>query len=116
MTCSLRLMRWTDALLAIHRSKEPQCYCERLCRVIGCSRTHIRVIVKLLVENELVEIIPVKNVEKLCLTKKGRRVTMSLLALRSELNGIRAAECSINYNDVTQTNTQTFQEIQDHCC
>ena len=90
MTCSLRLMRWTDVLLAIHRSREHQCYCERLCRIIRCSKTHIRVMVKTLVENELVEIIPIKNIKKLSLTEKGEQVTKALFVLKSELNGIHS--------------------------
>ena len=92
MTCSLRLMRWTDVLLAIHRSKDHHCYCERLYRVVGCSRTHIRVIAKRLAESELVEITPIRNVKMLSLTEKGRRVTISLLALKSELNGIQSTK------------------------
>ena len=85
MTSTLRLMRWTDTLLAIHRTRENQSYCERLCRVLRCSRTHIRVVANMLLEQGLIEVVPVKNVKRLALTEKGKRITESLLAIKAEL-------------------------------
>ena len=85
MTCSLKLKRWTDVLLAIRNTNEKQCYCERLYRILHCSRTHIRVIANMLMNNSLVKAIPYKNVKRLKLTNRGQRVTSSLAEIKQEL-------------------------------
>lgn len=85
MTCSIRLKRWTDVLLAIRKTKATQCYCERLCRILRCSRTHIREIAKMLLNHKLVKVIPYKNIKRLALTKRGEKVTSSLASIKQEL-------------------------------
>ena len=84
-------MRWTDVLLVIHRTHASRCYCERLCRVLNCSRTHIRVIVSKLASGALVEIIPYKNVNRVQLTEKGKNVTLALQTLKAELQSAVAS-------------------------
>ena len=89
MTCSIRLLRWQETLLAIGAARSNQCYCERLCRILHCSRTHIREIANRLAQHNLIRFESVKNVKRLILTDLGEQARKNLLALKSELNGIR---------------------------
>ena len=85
MTPSLRMPRWGDVLVEIYKSEERYRYCEKLNRGVKGSRSHIREIVKLLEECNLIEIIPTKKIRKLALTEKGHKVTLAILTIRSEL-------------------------------
>ena len=85
MMSTLRMPRWNDVLVEIHKSQEKHRYCEKLNRNIKVSRSHIREIVKLLALNNLIEIIPTNKIKKLELTKKGQKVTIAIQTIKSEL-------------------------------
>lgn len=85
MTGPLRLPRWNDVLLEIYKSQERDSYCEKLNRAVKGSRTHLREIVKSLAKSELVEILPDKKIKKLALTEKGRRVSLCIQQMKSDL-------------------------------
>jgi predicted transcriptional regulator len=85
MTTSIRLQRWNDVLLAISKSQNRHCYCERLYKAVRCSRTYMREVVSQLLDHELIAILPGKKIKRLVLTDKGKRVTLSLQTLNSEL-------------------------------
>ena len=81
----LRLPRWNDVLLAIYQDIKENRYCERLNRNLKASRTHIRQIVKLLAQHNLIEIIETRKIKRLAITERGRRVIVAILQIRSEL-------------------------------
>lgn len=86
MIMCLRLPRWNDVLLAIYKTRKENRYCERLNRNLKASRTHIRQIVKLLAQHNLIEIIETKKIKRLAITERGRKVIVAILQIRSELS------------------------------
>jgi predicted transcriptional regulator len=89
MPSSIRLQRWNDVLIAISKARNRQCYCERLYKIIQCSRTHMREIVAQLLDENLIEITPSRKIKYLELTDKGKRVIDSLQTINSELTHSR---------------------------
>ena len=49
------------------------------------SLTHLREIVRLLEKYELIEIVPTKKIKQINLTEKGRRASIHIMKLKSEL-------------------------------
>ncbi len=88
MTLKLGLLRWHEALLAINKSRNRYCYCERLYKMLRCSKTHIRVLVRLLAKNKLIEIVPEKKINRIVITKKGQRVINALCEIRHEIDDL----------------------------
>ena len=81
----LKLPRWNDVLVEIFKNKEKNRYCDKLNKKIQGSRTHIREIVKLLARKRLIDIKPMKKIKLLRLTDKGKKITDSLIQIRTEL-------------------------------
>jgi Mn-dependent DtxR family transcriptional regulator len=77
--------RWNNVLVGINNSMDQYSYCQRLSRQVKGSLTYLREIVKLLEENDLVEVIPSRKIKRLVLTEKGKKVTVSILNIKSEL-------------------------------
>ena len=82
MTCSLALRRWTDVLTAILRTKASQCYCERLCRILHCSKAQMWDMAHMLARFNLIEFVPFKNVRRLVLTETGTALAKGLLPVK----------------------------------
>jgi len=72
-------------LVEIHKNKENNRYCEKLNRRIRGSRSYIRETVKLLAKNSLIDIKPLKKIKLLKLTDKGKKITDSIIQIRTEL-------------------------------
>jgi len=85
ISCPLKLPRWNEVLVKILRNRNKVCYCERLNRSIQGSRTYLREIIRILANNNLIEIRPTKKIKKLFLTDKGKRVAIHISNLRTEL-------------------------------
>lgn len=81
----LRIPRWNDVLVELHRAQDRHSYCERLNRRIKASLTHVREIVKMLVRHRLVKVQPMKKIKHLALTDKGKRVAGSIIHIKTEL-------------------------------
>ena len=77
--------RWHDVLVAIHRSRERNRYCEKLNRVVKGSRSHLRELVKQLTRLSLIEIQPTSKIKRLALTEKGRKIVVSIMEIRSQI-------------------------------
>lgn len=85
MISLIKLPRWGDVLMEIHKSQERYRYCEKLQKCVKCSRSHIREIVKLLANNNLIEIIPARKIKRIALTRKGQKIAIAILTIKSEL-------------------------------
>ena len=77
--------RWHDVLLAIHKSRERNRYCEKLNRIIKGSRSHLRELVKLLARLRLIEIHPTRKIKLLALTEKGKKTVASIMQMRTQI-------------------------------
>ncbi len=88
MTYKLGLLRWHEALLAINKSKTRYCYCERLYKMLNCSKTYIRVLVKSLAKNKLIKISPEKKINRIIVTEKGQRVINALSEIKHEVDDL----------------------------
>ena len=53
----LKMPRWNDVLLELSRSKNSARYCERISRAVKASRTHVREVVKVLVDHKAATIL-----------------------------------------------------------
>lgn len=82
MTNNLRIPRWIDILLAIHKSPEQRSYCERLNRSVRCSLTYFRNTVALMAKHDLLEILDGRKIKILRLTERGHQLASSVLALK----------------------------------
>jgi predicted transcriptional regulator len=85
MLSGLRVPRWNDVLLEIHKSQERYRYCEKLFRRIDGSKTQIREIVKQLERSNLITINHLSKIKKLNLTEKGRKIALSIMTIKLEL-------------------------------
>jgi len=85
MLSGLRVPRWNDVLLEIHKSQERYRYCEKIIRRIKGSKTQVREIVKQLEISKLIEIAPGKKVKKLSVTEKGRKIAIAIMEIKAEL-------------------------------
>lgn len=81
----LYLPRWFTVLIEIYRAPDHKRYCQRLNNEVKASINYLRAIVKLLVDKNLVEIIPVKNVHRIDVTKKGKRIATNIISITSEI-------------------------------
>lgn len=85
MISTLRMPRWNDVLLEIYNTHPRYRYCQKLNRGVKASANHIRAIVRLLYENNLIEIVPTKKIRFIEITGKGKAIAVLLLKLRTEL-------------------------------
>ena len=86
MISRLSLPKWHDVLLAIYKARDSNRYCEKLNRKLQSSLTHVREIVRLLADHNLVAIQASQKVKQLDLTDKGRKVALWIMNIKSELN------------------------------
>ncbi|MBN4081221.1 hypothetical protein JYT44_02530 [Caldithrix abyssi] len=85
MISTLRMPRWNDVLVEIYNTHPKYRYCQKLNRGVKASTNHIRAIVELLDENNLIEIFPTKKIRFIKITGKGESVAILLLELRTAL-------------------------------
>ena len=85
MISMIKLPRWGDVLLEISKTKERYRYCERIQKVVKCSRSHIREIVKTLEKSNLIEITPTTKIKRIELTEKGQKISIAIQTIKSEL-------------------------------
>lgn len=88
MILSLSMPRWSDVLVEISKRAEIHRYCEKLNKGVKGSLSHLREIVKLLEKYDLIEIAPTRKIKKIMLTERGKRVSISILNIKSELSCI----------------------------
>ena len=81
----LCLPKWTEVLIQIHKAPEHRRYCQRINREVKASINHLRAIVKLLEEANLIEIVPTKKINKIRLTEKGVRIAVNILNIKTQL-------------------------------
>ena len=81
----LYIPRWFTVLIEIYQAPDYMRYCQRLNREVKASINYLRAIVKLLEEKNLVEIIPTKNIHRIDVTEKGKRIAANILNITSEL-------------------------------
>ena len=86
MIQNLRLPRWNDILVEIHRNQQRENYCKNLIRRVRGSLTHISDTVAILAERGLVEIDGSQKIKRIVLTEKGKKVAESIMIIRSEMN------------------------------
>jgi len=82
---TLKLPRWSDVIIEIHKTRDTHRYCQRINRNVKTSINHLRYTVELLEKAQLVTIIPTNRIKRINLTEKGKSVAVSLLKLKSEL-------------------------------
>ncbi len=80
--------RWSDVLVEIYKRAEFHRYCEKLNRGVKGSLSHLREIVKLLEKHDLIEIVPTRKIKRINLTERGKRVSISILNIKSEIRCI----------------------------
>ena len=85
MISRLSLPRWHDVLLEIYKARETNRYCEKLNRKLQASLNHVREIVRLLADHNLIRIRLRRKVKQLLLTEKGARVALWVMNIKSEL-------------------------------
>lgn len=85
MTRRLRIPRWNDILIEIYKNQHRFRYCEKLYKIVNCSKTHMRQIVKQLAKHKLITIVPIRKMKALILTKKGEKLIEPLMLIRSEI-------------------------------
>ena len=77
--------RWFAVLIEIYRAPDYRRYCERLNKDVKASMNYLRAIVKLLQAKKLVRIVPCKNIHRIDITEKGKRIAMHIIGITSEL-------------------------------
>jgi predicted transcriptional regulator len=77
--------RWTDVLVEIYYAMEQYRYCQKLTREVKGSLTYLREIIKILEKHDLIEVVPTSKIKRIYLTERGKRVTLLILQIRSEL-------------------------------
>lgn len=80
--------RWSDVLVEIYKKEEIHRYCEKLNRGVKGSLSHLREIVKLLEKYDLIEITPTRKIKRINLTERGKKVSISIINIQSELRCI----------------------------
>ena len=81
----LYLPMWSNVLIEIQRAPEHRRYCQSINREVKASLNHLRAIVKLLEEANLIEIIPKNKIKTINITEKGKKVVKNILDIKTEL-------------------------------
>jgi len=85
MTFRLKLPRWSDVLVEIHKRQPRICYSEKLNKSIKGSLTYLREVIKALENQKLIEIIPTSNIKRIILTDTGVLVSGSIQQILEQL-------------------------------
>jgi len=81
-----RLSGWQKMLLLIYRTRDRECYAERLYKKVKGSRSHARDVIRGLGKRGLIDINEDSKTKMITLSMKGRRIAEALLQVKTELN------------------------------
>lgn len=82
----LRLPKWNEIILEIYRNRRGFSYSQKLNRRVKGSIGYFGYMVKALASKNLVRIIPTKNIKRLELTDKGKKVASAISDIKSEID------------------------------
>ena len=83
----LRLPKWNEILLEIYSNRRGYSYCQKLNKSVRGSIGYIGHMVKALARKNLVRITPKKNINRLELTDKGKKVASAIFEIKTEIDG-----------------------------